>query len=273
MLVRQAQRGLIAALLCIAVWLALMDRFSLREQFPSKAAQPATDTRRPDVASKESPDKITDWLLVLLNFLLVCSTSLLWRANNRSAAIAERALTELERPFITLEILDLGIPLTGNGTAASPTSKFKYRFVNHGRTPARIIEQVRAWPIIDRVNEIEDEKSNRYTSVLPEPIDPMTQPGETLPFGAVVSRENPYLMSIDANPSIDIARLSLRPFFHGSGNDLYFCGYIRFVDIFEHRYIFGFCAMYDFRDHRFILRGDERYNYTRQEKLRSAEAI
>jgi hypothetical protein len=47
-----------------------------------------------------SPDKVTDWLLVVLNLLLVTSTVLLWIANNRSAKISERALTQLERAYI-----------------------------------------------------------------------------------------------------------------------------------------------------------------------------
>jgi hypothetical protein len=55
------------------------------------------------VAHKDSENKLTDWLLVLFNGLLFGSTILLWNANNRSAKIAERALTEIERAFVSLD--------------------------------------------------------------------------------------------------------------------------------------------------------------------------
>jgi len=37
------------------------------------------------------------------------------------------------------------------------------------------------------------------------------------------------------------------------------------MDIFDKRYILGFCAMYDFVSGRFVLQGDDRYNYNRAE--------
>jgi hypothetical protein len=57
----------------------------------------------PSASIVHAPDKITDWLLVGLNLLLVVSTGLLWSANNRSAKISERALTQLERAYVVPE--------------------------------------------------------------------------------------------------------------------------------------------------------------------------
>ena len=75
--------------------------------FESSLSSPANDKIQQLSSSQITPehaaDKTTDWLLVALNFLLVVSTSLLWRANNRSAKIAESALTGLERPWLFLD--------------------------------------------------------------------------------------------------------------------------------------------------------------------------
>jgi len=191
------------------------------------------------------------------------STEKLWGSTNRSAEIAERALTELERPFITVEVLQSGLTFTANGTITSPISDFKYQFVNHGRTPAQLIELVESWPIVDRIQHPTD--PNKFQSVQPPPIDPKAQGARRLPFGVVVSKDRPFELSANAIAVIDIQRVTVRPFFHSLGSDLYFCGYVRYQDIFDKRYIFGFCAVYDFIGRRFLLMGDSRYNYTHRE--------
>lgn len=200
-----------------------------------------------------------DWL----NLFLVISTFLLWRASRRSAKIAERALIELERPFIVIEVLQSGLTFTANGSVTSPISNFKYQFVNHGRTPAHLVELVETWPVVDRVTD--DTDTNKFKSVLPDPIDPATHRGRSLPFGVVVGAAKPYELSANALAVMDIQRLIVRPFLHSLGSDLYFLGYVRYRDIFNVCYLLGFCAVYDFVGARFVLMGDERYNYVRQE--------
>jgi hypothetical protein len=45
-----------------------------------------------------------------------------------------------------------------------------------------------------------------------------------------------------------------------------FClGHLRYEDIFGNRYILGFCGVLDPLQDNFVLRGDERYNYSRRE--------
>jgi hypothetical protein len=82
------------------------------------------------------PDKLTDWLLVTLNLFLVASTLLLWRANNRSAEIAERALTELERPYSF--ILDYNWLLAQKAQADGHECGVCYSVMNGGKLPASI---------------------------------------------------------------------------------------------------------------------------------------
>ncbi len=202
-------------------------------------------------------------LIAYFTLTLKRSTDNLWDVTRRSADIAERALTELERPFITVEVLQSGLTFTASGTVTSPISDFKYQFVNHGRTPAQLIELVESWPVVDRIRH--PTNSNKFQSVQPPPIDPKTQRGRQLPFGVVVSQNKPFELSANAVAVIDIQHVNVRPFFHSLGSDLYFCGYVRYQDIFDKRYIFGFCAVYDFIGRRFVLMGDSRYNYTRRE--------
>jgi hypothetical protein len=52
---------------------------------------------------------------------------------------------------------------------------------------------------------------------------------------------------------------------NGTDTNLFLIGYIRYADVFGKRYITGFCAMHDPVTWTFVLRGDEQYNYTRQE--------
>jgi hypothetical protein len=203
--------------------------------------------------------------VALFTAILALSTIPLWLATKRSANIAQRALTELERPFLGIEVLQKGLTFTATGTVISPISEFKYQFINYGRTPARLTELVETWPIVNRINESEDGTKYRYTSVLPNPIDPTKQRGRTLPYGVVVSSDRPYQLSANPLDVIDVQNLAVRPWFHGEGNDLYFRGYVRYMDIFNKRYILGFCAMYDVVSGRFVLMGDDRYNYNREE--------
>jgi hypothetical protein len=38
-------------------------------------------------------------------------------------------------------------------------------------------------------------------------------------------------------------------------------GFLKFHDIFRNGYTLGFCTVYDLKAGRFVMRGDERYNY------------
>jgi hypothetical protein len=89
-------------------------------------------------------------------------------------------VTDSKRPLLGVEVLQSGLSFTEIGTVTSSISKFKYQFINYGRRPARLTELVETWPIVNRINESEDGTRYRYTSVLPDPIDPTTHRGRTL---------------------------------------------------------------------------------------------
>lgn len=104
------------------------------------------------------------------------------RDTQRSIAVAERALTELERPFAFVEVINSGI---GPGpmcrfTMSVNGEQFKFRVVNHGRTPAFLIERLTFWII------------EAGTTVQAYPIDPDTQrPGLAFPAGCIASKRAP----------------------------------------------------------------------------------
>jgi hypothetical protein len=47
---------------------------------------------------------------------------------------------------------------------------------------------------------------------------------------------------------------------------VYFMGYVHYVDIFNNRFIVGFCLLFDRTLMRWRIRGDQRYNYCRKER-------
>jgi hypothetical protein len=111
--------------------------FAMGMLFESSRKPPADNQSRQTANQSSAPvspeyatDKATDWLLVFLNFFLVGSTLLLWRANNRSAKIAERALTGLERPRI--------LSYTPSFAITEEEIKTQVFVINLGRDPGRI---------------------------------------------------------------------------------------------------------------------------------------
>jgi hypothetical protein len=131
MLKRLTNAAAIAAFACLVIGFGVLVAASSRKS-PSDKQPQHTTNQSSTPKSTHDPDKITDWLLVVLNFFLVGSTLMLWVANNRSAKIAERALTGLERPRILSVTPSFAI--TQNGLA---TQIYVY---NLGRDPGRIKE-------------------------------------------------------------------------------------------------------------------------------------
>ena len=95
----------------------------------------------------------------------------------------------------------------------------------------------------------------------PDPIDPTITRGRNFPVGVVVTGGRPFNLNFNISAAVNLTELN---FVHHTGRS-FFLGYVRFRDILGNNYITGFCALYDFIGERFVLMGDEQYNYTRQE--------
>lgn len=215
----------------------------------NKTQQAANDSRSP-IAPEHAADKVSDWLLVGLNLFLVVSTFLLWRANNRSAKVAERALTELEAPVVEVKILDAGFRGTPSGEIAG--GRLAFCFANYGRSPAHILE-------------VHDTVASVPIGTTPDPIDSTVHRGRGMPYGIIAP---PNGETEDIGTQVTEAHLKGRRAgpFDVEERAVYFMGYAQYADIFQNRFTVGFCLLFDRKMVRWRIRGDERYNYCRKEK-------
>ncbi len=190
------------------------------------------------------------------------------KAAERSAITAERALTELERPFIVFAIKDAGLHVSAQG-AVTPKGMLVSQFENIGRTPAILVEHCDNVLVVPRRNGF------------PNPISPENpQIGmahhTTFPVGFAVGpklnyrvRENMIRKPME-DPLWDNFANN-----NGARDHLYIHGFIRYADIFGARYLMGYCAIFDPISNRFVLMGGAQHNYFRQEaraNLLSADA-
>jgi hypothetical protein len=180
-------------------------------------------------------------------------------AARRSALVAERALTQLERPYVIVEVTDPAIQVgdqTKDGFVFS-TGIASWQIVNHGRTPAILIDRLTAWRV---------EAGER----MPNAIDPITQPGLPFPAGCAATNRLPYREATDLWEESAIQTLYGNP--ERLNHHIFFVGYIRYADFVGGHYIGGFCLKFDWRFGRFVRIGDERYNYDRAEKYGHSRA-
>jgi hypothetical protein len=196
--------------------------------------------------------------LVVVGFRQVRDASRSIKAAEDSTRIGERALTELERPFVGIEIIDSGFKselVSEEDYYVTLAENLTFRYVNHGRSPATIIETSDKFDICTPNN-------------LPDPIDP-NAPGNQVPFGVIVGANgsNSPLSTREQSKGIDKQEFMRVT----SGDDnLVFIGYVRFRDIFGRTHVTGFCLRLSRSDARFYFAGDHRYNYTYTETQQGA---
>ncbi len=198
------------------------------------------------------------WVGAILIFVTLLLTAAATWAATISASAATRALTDLERPHVFVEVKTAGLSINlGMGGYSMAGGRFDYECVNHGRTPAALAEILPRIVVLPAGN-------------FPTPVDPTVDRGSTcadwreLPTGTVATERKAY-------PEGDTAMKTYPPSLLGAGAArsfrIYFIGYVRYADmIVGKRYVNGFCFLYDHVGDRFVRRGDnQRYNYTRKE--------
>jgi hypothetical protein len=170
----------------------------------------------------------------------------------RSADISERALTELEAPFISIFIKESGLSkkMTEVG---HDFSILQFTIVNHGRTPARLIELVdKTWMVpLESGNPPEIDLDFRSRNAMPWGVIAPPSDGQSQPFTRNLLSEH---MNALAEGKPPLAR-----------NALFFYGFVRYETIFKQTYRLGFCFIYDKFSNLWILSGGERYNYLERE--------
>jgi hypothetical protein len=167
----------------------------------------------------------------------------------RSADIAERALAELEAPFVFVQINTPGLNVKGNSVSFG---MLQWCVINYGRTPASILE------VFEDVVSVERGHS-------PQPVNPKERQGTQLPYGVITPP--------NGGQSHDFPAIAIGPFLQSPGmldqpptHSPFFVGFVRYADIFRDRFILGFCFLFDFGSNAWIrVLGDE-YNYCRKEQ-------
>jgi hypothetical protein len=157
------------------------------------------------------------------------------------------ATTAIESPYLLVKITSAGLPIERGSKKIhlKYAGAMKYKFVNHGRTPAILKEIYCKFDQPDR---------------FPEPIDVSKTGGTQMPGGTIVeaAKESdeyalPFMGTISEDPMI-IAT-----------NPCYFLGFVKYTDIFNNDITTGFCFLYHAPGEYFLVGGDQ-YNYRKQER-------
>jgi hypothetical protein len=184
-------------------------------------------------------------ILCLITYFLFDSTNRLWR-------VSERALVDLEAPFISIKILETGLPVK-QGEVGHNFEQLFFSIVNLGRTPATLVE------LVDKTKMIPE--NDGY----PPPIDLDFRSREEMPRG-VISPPNgesqPFYQNLFANHLNELAAdpLPLRK------NAIFFYGFVRYETIFSHVFRLGFCFIFDRFTSCWHLSGGSKYNYLERER-------
>jgi hypothetical protein len=185
------------------------------------------------------------------------ATAAVAEAARQSAEVARRALTELERPYVVVEVTEPGIVVDAEGNFSLARSQPRWEALNFGRTPAILLDRLTVWLV-----EADDS--------MPYPIDPISQRGPQFAEGCVAAADHPF--GETHNYLADLARIEdvLAP---GAWKKcrIFFAGYVRYSDLLGGVYVTGFCLRFDYLGRRFVRIGGDAYNYTRTEKKSGEE--
>jgi hypothetical protein len=230
--------------------------------------------------------KLTDWLLAAFTLALVIFTRRLYKATaglftetaglreaaaeqsrdmkasiaaasraadaaNKSADIAERALTELETPFLSIKIIDTGITRS-YGKMGHDFQIIRFCVVNYGRTPARLIELADRFALLD------------INAGLPPEANPQSATRNQMPYGVIAppSGESQEFTNTVFGAMANALITDSLPL---QTKAIFFYGFIRYLTIFNEVYRLGFCFIFDKFSEKWLLAGGETHNYCRKE--------
>lgn len=178
-----------------------------------------------------------------------------WRANERSAVVAEKMLVGYERPFLLVEVVQSGIEIEGRSVSFGTT---RYRFRNLGRVPALITRR-------DFMLGVGAE--------MPEPLDPQKEDGRAVVHGvAVPAGGKTAVIDIGSAEPLLSAFRQLRQSYTPKGigpPKVFFHGFVEYRDLAGRGWITGFCFVHSDNEAGFqplslaVRGGPDPYNYDR----------
>ena len=259
---KQAQRAVIALFVLLVMWCAWQSRLSSQHPIlPSgerQHQQGATAT-----TTSENPTQNINWnnwthdpiavftgLLTLFNGLLLASTVGLWLATRKSASISERALIDLERPYIVFHEIktDIGLFLSPNTVIPSNFHpSFHFTVINYGRTPGNI---VRAMIQFDILNGIPEEPKIEDVS--------LQNPGYKVAV-IVIGQAMEYTFNRLRLLRIQFPQHERLGLQNGTLK-LYCYGMIEYRDIFDKIHTVNFCRCFDFSQNEWVPVGEKHRN-------------
>jgi hypothetical protein len=202
-------------------------------------------------------DKNDKVLIVIATFVIAAFTGTLWVATSRQAEltarsvkVAELALTQLEAPFIGLKITESGIAAIWRAKdrceIRQTWNALTFCFVNYGRTPAVLLG-------LDNNLQICAKEE------LPS-LDGMLK--VSYPYGVLMG---PDKESTDSTCLFEdfFDESEFKKFSEGDSN-LFLVGRLKYRDIFNGTFEMGFCAVFNREGSRFLMEGDQKYNYCRR---------
>ncbi|PZA11167.1 hypothetical protein DNX69_17830 [Rhodopseudomonas palustris] len=163
--------------------------------------------------------------------------------------VAERALTQLEAPFLAVHFVEQGINAkTVHGIVFDD---LKYCIRNYGRTPAHIVE-------------LDDFVTCLEIGAQPGPMNPDRR-GRPMPYG-VIAPPDADTQEFSTVTHVDLFGGESGRSIGDVVNVAFFQGFVRYRDIFDDRYIFGFCFVFDLKGNRWVLMGGDEHNYCKKDE-------
>lgn len=138
-------------------------------------------------------------------------------AARQSAEVARQSLTELERPYVVVEVTEPGIDVDAEGNFSFARSQPRWEALNFGRTPAILLDRLTRW-FVER------------DGTMPYPIDPIKQRGQQFPVGCIAAADHAF--GETHNYMADLPRVEeiLTP---GAWRTwrIFFVGYVRYIPV------------------------------------------
>ena len=209
---------------------------------------------------RDALNTIATLFIALFTLTLWRSTDRLWKeasasgetalltakAAQKAADVAERSLTELERPYVYGAVTDPGLDASG---VILKRSVFKLCIYNFGRTPANL-------------TRLEYVLSSALHGSISSSIDPNVVGGRELPVGTIAANNDPFFETTNMFPMF----IEQSDDIMAHKQSVWVVGFVRYADIFGDHYITGFTHVFDPLGRSFVRRGGEKYNYTRKEE-------
>jgi hypothetical protein len=224
---------------------------------------PKSNAETSEEATEKYGKAATDWWIIYLTAGLVAATILQFGALSyqaywlrRTVRVAERSLTEVERPYVFVFNVHFMAGDVLNPPELYPMPSILYTVANYGKTPA-IIENVESAARIQVFVPNDLMEENVGMSLV---VSPIMQSGEVRSDLIKDTRAS-------FDPARGVREIALKPDgayavpqFRNDEN-IFFRIVVRYRGAFTGRHESAFCWRYDTDDQAFIQHGGEEYNY------------